>query len=97
MRDRVVVKFIKELGNIKDPAVFLGVARILEVGIMEDKDTPKDFSEVLNGVIENFIAAPSKRQKELLGILKDANKCKESISYGDNTKDSAETVSNEEV
>lgn len=97
MRDRVVVKFIRELGNIKDPAVFLGVARILEVGIMEDKDTPKDFSEVLNGVIENFIAAPSKRQKELLGILKDANKCKESIGYGNNTEDSAETVSNEEV
>ena len=97
MRDRVVIKFIKELGKTSDPAVFLGVARVLEVQIMKDKDTPKDFSEVLNGVIENFIAAPSKRQKELLGILKDANKCKESFSDGYCTKDTSETVSNEEV
>lgn len=66
-------KFIKELSKIKDPAIFVGLANILKVGIMEDKDTPKDFNKVLEGIIDAYFAAAPSRQKELLKILKDAN------------------------
>lgn len=98
MKDKLIKKFIKELANVSDPAVFLGVARVLKVPIMEDENKPKDFSEILNGVINNYIAAPYKKQKELLNILVDANKCKEeNVSDGNNTKDSAETVPNKEM
>ena len=97
MRGRYERKFMKEIGNISDVTVFMGVARILKVNPMKDKDTPKDFTEVLMEVINAYFAAEPKRQRELLKILKDANKCKESFSYGDNTKDTPETSSNEEM
>ena len=97
MKGRYERKFMKEIGNISDITVFMGVARILKVNPMKDKDTPKDFTEVLMEVINAYFAAEPKRQRELLKILKDANKCKESFSDGYNTKDSAETGSNEEV
>ena len=90
-------KFIHEVSKIKDPAVFFGIAKILKVPCFIDKDTPRDFSEVLNDIFDAYFAADLKRQKELLKILKDANECKESLNYGNNTKDSAETISDKEV
>lgn len=97
MKGRYERKFMKEIGNISDITVFMGVARILKVNPMKDKDTPKDFTDVLMEVINAYFAAEPKRQRELLKILKDANKCKESFNYGDSTKDTPETGSNEEV
>ena len=51
MRGRYERKFMKEIGNISDVTVFMGVARILKVNPMKDKDTPKDFTDVLMEVI----------------------------------------------
>ena len=90
-------KFIYALSKINDPAVFLGVAKILKVSVMKDKDTPRDFNDILKDTIENYFAAAPKRQKEILQILGDANKCKESIEDGNNTKNSAKTISNKEM
>lgn len=90
-------RFIKELGRTKDPVVFFGVARVLKVNPMVDKDTPKDFAAVLEEVIDAYFAAAPSRQKEVLKILKDANECKENIEDGNYTKDPAETSSNKEV
>ena len=64
---------------------------------MKDKDTPRDFNDILKDTIENYFAAAPKRQKEILQILGDANKCKESIEDGNNTKNSAKTISNKEM
>lgn len=99
MRGRYERKFMKEIGNISDVTVFMGVARILKVNPMKDKDTPKDFTDVLMEVINAYFATEPKRQRELLKILKDANKCKEKegLFDGYNTEDTAETGSNEEV
>lgn len=97
MNTRLENKFIRNLAEIKDPAVFLGVARVLKVQLMKDENTPRDFDEILRDVIDNYFAAPRKKQKELLEILKQANKCKESVVDGDNTKASTETGSNEKV
>ena len=97
MRGRYERKFLKEIGNIKDVTVFLGVARILKVDTMKDKDTPKEFTEVLTEVLDTYFAAEPKRQRELLKILKDANKCKENFDYGNSTQDSTETSANEEM
>lgn len=66
--------FIKELSRTKDPVVFLGVAKILGVSCMVDKDTPKDFQDILKDVIDTYFAADPKRQKEVLEVLRDANK-----------------------
>lgn len=89
-------KFIKALSKITDPVVFLGLAKVLKVPCMVDKDTPRDFNDILKDTIDNYFAAAPSRQKEILKILKDANECKE-IEDGNYTKDSAKTIPNEEV
>ena len=91
------VKFTTELLSTKDPEIFLGVARVLKVPLMVDKDTPKGFDRVVDEVIEAYCAAPQKRKKELYKILKDANSCKEKVSYGNSTKDTAKAIPNKEV
>ena len=95
--DKLNVKFTTELLCTKDPAIFLGVARILKVPFMTEEGTPKDFNEIVDNVIGAYCASPHKRKKELLKILQDANKCKESVLDAGNTQDSAKTVSDEEV
>lgn len=96
LKTNIVKKFIKEIGNTTDPVVFLGLAKILKVPVMEE-GKPRDFVQVLRETIDNYIAAPYTRQKEILTILKDANKCKEKIKDANNTKNSAKTDSNEKV
>lgn len=90
-------KFLEEVSRIKDPAVFLGIARTLKVPCFIDKDTPREFNDILEGIFDAYFAADLKRQKELLKILKDANECKENLDYGNNTENSAETVPNKKV
>ena len=89
-------QFILELGKIRSPEVFTGVARILKVPLVEGKEV-RDFSDVFSDTIIYFEKEKTKRQKELLRILKDANKCKEEIVDGNNSEDTAKAVSDEEV
>ena len=97
MEDRLSVKFIKELSKIKDPMVFLGVARILNVELMVDKDTSKDFAAVLNEVIDSYNSSDRKRRRELLKILEKSNRYKEEVMNGNLTQSSSETGSDENV
>ena len=78
--DKLNVKFTTELLCTKDPAILLGVARILKVPFMTEEGTPKDFNGLVDDVIGAYCASPHKRKKELLKILQDANKCKENFS-----------------
>ncbi len=97
MEDRLSTKFIKELSKIKDPMVFLGVARILNVDLMVDKDTSKDFAAVLNEVIDSYNGSNRKRRRELLKILEKSNRYKEDVGSGNSTQSSAEAIPNKEV
>ena len=67
-------RFANELANIQDPEVFLGVARILKVEMM-DGDNPRNFYEMWADVIDRFNESPRKRKRELLRILREANIC----------------------
>ena len=97
MKETLTQKFIKEIANIKSPEVFLGVARILKVQLMEDKDTPYDFVKIFSDTIEAFDKASRARKKELLKILVRANQYKECDMNGDSPQNSTETVSNQKV
>lgn len=97
MEDRITTKFIKELSKIKDPAIFLGVARVLKVELMVDKDTPRDFGDVFEDIIVNYENSNRKRRRELLKILQQSNKCKEEVVNGNRTQSSSETGSDENV
>ena len=77
MKETLTQKFIKEIANIKSPEVFLGVARILKVQLMEDKETPYDFVKIFSDTVEAFDKAGHARKKELLKILIQANQYKE--------------------
>lgn len=90
-------KFVYEISRIKDPVVFFGIAKVLEVPCFIDKDNPREFEEVLNDILDAYFAAEPKKQKELLKILKDANKCKGSLSNGSYTKDSTKAVANKKM
>lgn len=72
MLSSLVERFIQELGRIKSPEVFLGVARILKVQLVEGEN-PRDFGELCADVIDSYELAPRKRKRELLKILREAN------------------------
>lgn len=97
MKETLTQKFIKEIANIKSPEVFLGVARILKVQLMEDKETPCDFVKIFSDTVEAFDKADRARKKELLKILVRANQYKECDVNGDSSKDPTETISNQKV
>lgn len=64
-------QFLTELSKCRDPAVLLGVARILCGKLPEE---PPAFEDLLTDILEKYQAAPRKRRRELLRILKAANK-----------------------
>lgn len=70
-------KFIGEISRIKDPEIFLGVARILRVPIVEkgedEKYKSRDFTDICKDVILAYDASNRKRRRELYTILKQAN------------------------
>lgn len=71
-------RFMTELSRIQTPEEFLGIARLLKVKLVEvgedEKVVARDFSDIFADVMDSYAAAPSKRKKELLSILKAANK-----------------------
>ena len=97
MKKTLTQKFIEEIANIKSPEIFLGVARILKVQLMEDKETPYEFTEIFSDTVEAFDKADRARKKELLKILVRANQYKECDMNGDSTQNSTETISNQKV
>ena len=96
-KNKLEVKFTTELLRVKDLSVFLGVARVLKVPLATEEGTPKDFNGLIDDVIGAYCASPHKRKKELLKILEDANKCKESVLDAGNTKNSAKTIPDKKV
>ena len=77
MKETLTQKFIREVARIKSPEVFLGVARILKVQLMEDRESPYEFTKIFSDTVEAFDKASRARKKELLKILVQANQYKE--------------------
>lgn len=97
MRLTLTEKFVKEILNITEPELFVGVARILKVPLFDiEQKKERKFGDVFADCIDAFEKEGKKRQKELLSILKDANKCKEKVD-GYSTKTAAEANLNKEM
>lgn len=94
-------QFILEIAKIKEPEIFLGVARILKVQLLNDeKDEdghfkPRAFEEVCADVIESYAHSDRRRKRELLKLLRQSNKG--GIEDADRTKDSETNPSNQEM
>lgn len=97
MRLTLTEKFVKEILNITEPELFVGVARILKVPLFNiEEKKEREFGDVFADCIDAFEKENRKRQKELLSILKDANRCKENVD-GYSTENSAEANPNKEM
>lgn len=87
-------KFMKEIANIKDPAVFLGVARVLSVSLVKENGEQKGFADIFTEVIDTYDKAPRKLRRDLWKVLKGAN---QEVDNGSGAEDTAESVSNKEM
>ena len=89
-------KFMREISRIKSPEIFLGVAKVLGVGLLgEEKDEngkfiPKDFVDIFEELMKKYSGAQRQIKKELLNLLEKANR---SGGNGNSSKDPKENLS----
>lgn len=90
-------KFMEEISLCRSPELFIGVCRILRVDLLTDqKDEeghhiPKDFGALFEDVMRAYSTSERKRKRELLSILREANRTKEedfSVEEQENAGDS---------
>ena len=70
-------KFFREVSKIREAEVFLGVARVLGIKPAEMGEEGlkwKGFEVMIGEVVEAYSRAGRKRKKELLKMLRQANK-----------------------
>ena len=83
---KLSAKFMEEVARIQEPEVFLGVARLLGVRLVnEDAAEPKEFVEIFVEAVEAFDKKPRKFKRELLKILEKSNRTKGVESANGNT------------
>ena len=85
-------KFMEEVARIKDPMILIGVARILKVQLVNDDKTHRDFVDVFQDIMDNYASFPRNKRRELLKILKNANKDSKAYVAADPMKNSDEEV-----
>ena len=69
------MEFMTELTKL-EITEFLGVARILKVNVLREDETPRDFVGVFEDIVKGYNEASRDRRRELLKIIKTANKRK---------------------
>lgn len=88
MENKTDFKFIEELGKIKDPVIFVGLATLLGVKLVSSEPgapsknsgkvtvgfAARDFNDILKDVIIKFHALGRKKRREVLKVLEKANK-----------------------
>ena len=88
-------QFMKEIADIKDPIIFFGIARMMEIKLIDDESQPKDFCEMFEDIIIRYNSLARKLKREILKILRQANK--EEKTNANRTENSKETISNENL
>ena len=70
-------KFMLEISHIKDPELFLGVARLLKVNLFDDNKEPRDFTDLFADIMNAYAACSRKKRHSIYTILAKANMAKE--------------------
>lgn len=74
--ERNLLEFISLLSQLEEAEV-MGVANILGVPIMnEDGKEPREGTDILSDMIDKFILMQRRARKELIGVMRTANKRK---------------------
>ena len=101
--ENLTQKFLRELSNTRDPVHLLAVCTILKVDIYTDeKDEeehpiPKEFGNLLTELMKSYDCAGRKRKRELLKILRDANKATGGGVDGLGTENTETPIQDEKV
>ena len=96
--DNLNTKFIKEIPNITNPTIFLGLAHLLRVKIVEEEKNEeghfeaRSFEDICVDVIEAYAHSTRRRKREILKLLREANCGGE--ENADRTEDSKTSISN---
>lgn len=67
-------KFLNEISHIKEPEIFIGLAKLLCVKLVNDDGETLDFVDILDRVLHQYSNAPRKLRKDILKMLREANK-----------------------
>lgn len=77
-KEKEFEEFLRGLARL-EPVEFCGLARIMGVKmdeVVDDKRTPRPLEKIMEEMMDKFLGATRRRQKELLKLLKDARRGK---------------------
>ncbi len=70
-------KMMVEISKM-DVMTFLGLCKLLGVSLVRETNVSKQFSDLLEEVMNKFDALSRPMKKEILGVVRDANRTKDS-------------------
>lgn len=72
IRDKELIEFVRQIGLL-EPAHFAGIAKILGISLKDSAGRLREFSDLLEAMIDKYCSLPHKPRKELRRLLKDVN------------------------
>ena len=72
--DKIAENFLREVARIKDINYLIALTKLLGIQIDNEDKTARPFEEVLNDLLTQFNSKPRNKRKELVSLLKKANK-----------------------
>ena len=70
---KTVINFL-ELVTQLEPIEFVGLSKILCVSLVNQKNEPRNFEDILSDMIDNFISTGRKQRKDIIKVLKQSIK-----------------------
>ena len=72
--DKIAENFLREVARIKDINYLVALTKLLGIQIDNEDNTARPFEEVLSDLLTQFNSKPRNKRKELVSLLKKANK-----------------------
>ena len=70
---KIVINFL-ELVTQLEPIEFVGLSKILCVSLVNQKNEPIEFEDILSDMIDKFISTGRKKRKDIIKVLKQSIK-----------------------
>lgn len=75
IKDNKIAKdFLIQISRIKDINYLVALTKLLGVEIDNEDKTARPLENVIEDLLENFMTKPRRKRKELVSLLKKANK-----------------------
>ena len=67
--------FLEEVIKL-EPIEFIGLAKVLCAPVMDNNKEPREFEDILSDMMDNFISTGRRQRRDILKMIKEANKIK---------------------